>query len=128
MPIAEVVSDALGESPMLNDVVKAVSTYAATLARLAEQAVHHRDVKPANLFRLGDEWVIGDFGLVTFPGKDAATEPGQKLGPANFVAPEMVQDATQAKAGPADVWWLAKTLWVLATGQTGPHPGSFGSM
>ena len=116
MPIAETVREALTDTPTLDEVVAAVRAYATTLATLAEQGVHHRDVKPDNLFRLHDEWVVGDFGLVTWPGKSAATEPGQKLGPANFVAPEMVRDATQADAGPADVWSLAKVLWVLRDG------------
>jgi serine/threonine protein kinase len=123
MPIAVTVREALGDAPTLGEVVDAVRVYAATLAALAEQRVHHRDLKPDNLFRLDGEWVVGDFGLVTWPGKGAATEPGQKLGPANFVAPEMVRDATQADAGPADVWSLAKVLWVLATGQNYPPPG-----
>jgi hypothetical protein len=123
MPIAQTVREALGDAPTLDEVVGALRAYAATLAALADQRVHHRDLKPDNLFRLDGEWVVGDFGLVTWPGKSAATEPGQKLGPANFVAPEMVQDATQADAGPADVWSLAKVLWVLATGQNYPPPG-----
>ena len=123
MPIAQTVREALGDAPTLDEVVGAIRAFATTLAGLAEQGVHHRDLKPDNLFRLDDEWVVGDFGLVTWPGKSAATEPGQKLGPANFVAPEMVQDPTQADAGPADVWSLAKVLWVLATGQNYPPPG-----
>lgn len=123
MPIAETVREALADTPTLDEVVGAVRAYATTLAALAEQGVHHRDLKPDNLCRLDDEWVVGDFGLVKWPGKSNATEPGQKLGPANLVAPEMVQDATQAEAGPADVWSLAKVLWVLATGQNYPPPG-----
>ncbi len=114
MPIAQTVREALGDDPMLDEVVDSVRMYARTPAALAEAGMHHRDIKPGNLFRLGDEWMVGDFGLVTWPGKDAATEPGQKLGPANFVAPEMVNDPTAADAGPADVWSLAKVLWVLA--------------
>lgn len=123
MPIAETLRDALGDSPTLELIVEAIRDYATTLALLAAQGIHHRDIKPANLFRLGEEWMVGDFGLVTYPGKDAATEPGQQLGPAHFVAPEMVNDPTQADAGPADVWSLAKTLWVLAAGQNYPLPG-----
>lgn len=60
---------------------------------------------------------------MTWPGKQALTEPGQKLGPAHFVAPEMVENPASADAGPADVWSLAKVLWVLASGQNYPPPG-----
>jgi hypothetical protein len=114
---------ALGADPTLDEVVDAVRVYAATLARLAEAGVHHRDLKPDNLFRRKDQWVVGDFGLVTWPGKQALTEPGQKLGPAHFVAPEMVEGPASADPGPADVWSLAKVLWVLASGQNYPPPG-----
>jgi serine/threonine protein kinase len=38
------------------------------LADLAEEGISHRDVKPENLFRLDDAWVIGAFGLVDYPG------------------------------------------------------------
>jgi serine/threonine protein kinase len=123
MPIAETVRVALGTGPTLDEVVDAVRVYAFTLARLAETGVHHRDLKPDNLFRREDEWVVGDFGLVTWPGKQALTEPGQKLGPAHFVAPEMVEDPAAADPEPADVWSLAKVLWVLASGQNYPPPG-----
>lgn len=123
MPIAETVRAALGTGPALDEVVQAVHVYAATLARLAEGGVHHRDLKPDNLFRHEDQWVVGDFGLVTWPGKQALTEPGQKLGPAHFVALEMVDDPAGADAGLADVWSLAKVLWVLASGQNYPPPG-----
>jgi hypothetical protein len=123
MPIAETVRGALGEAPTLERVVNAVHVYATTLAHLAETGVHHRDLKPDNLFRYNDQWVVGDFGLVTWPGKQILTEPGQKLGPAHYVAPEMVENPTDADLGPADVFSLAKVLWALATGQTYPPPG-----
>ena len=123
MPIAETVRAALGTSPTLDQVVDALRVYADTLARLAEAGVHHRDLKPDNLFRHEGDWVVGDFGLVTWPGKQALTEPGQKLGPAHFVAPEMVEHRGGVDPGPADVWSLAKVLWVLASGQNYPPPG-----
>ena len=123
MPIAMTVTTALGPDPTLDEIVAALSVYARTLAGLADAAVYHRDLKPDNLFALDDQWLVGDFGLVTWPGKQALTEPGQKLGPAHYVAPEMVEDPASADPGPADVWSLAKVLWVLATGQHYPAPG-----
>jgi hypothetical protein len=123
MPMCTTVVAALGGAPTLDEVVEAVASYASTLAALARQGIFHRDLKPANLFRYAGHWVVGDFGLVIFPGKQQLTEAGQKLGPANFVAPEMVIAPTAADPGPADVWSLAKTLWVLAVGQNYPPPG-----
>lgn len=123
MPVARTLRDALGEAPSLEQVVEAVGVCARTLAGLAAEGVFHRDLKPNNLFERGGSWLVGDFGLVTWPGKQALTEAGDKLGPAHFVAPEVIADPAVADPGPADVWSLAKTLWVLAVGQNYPPPG-----
>jgi hypothetical protein len=123
MPLAQTVRMVLGDDASLEHVVEAIASYAETLATLAERGVHHRDLKPDNLFVLDGRWVVGDFGLVTIPGAEELTEPGSKLGPANFIAPEMVTDAAAAADGPADVWSIAKTLWALAAHARYPPQG-----
>lgn len=123
MPMAQPLKDALGEDPEPETVVKAVASIARTLATLAERGIGHRDIKPANLFRLDSRWVIGDFGLVTYPEKNPQTQHGIKLGPTDFMAPEMRADADSAQAEPADVWALSKTLWSLLA-KTLPLPGT----
>jgi serine/threonine protein kinase len=123
MPIAVRVRDALGSSPALESVVEAVVSFADTLADLVEVDTYHRDIKPANLFKHNDQWVIGDFGLAAFPGKESLTGTTRQIGARNFTAPEMIDHPDTAAGGPADVYSLAKTLWVLATGQTWPPPG-----
>ena len=124
MPIARPIREALGSDPDPAVVVGAVGEIAATLASLAADGVAHRDIKPDNLFELDGRWVIGDFGLVTYPDKDPRTQHGRKLGPLDYMAPEMRQDADRADPGPADVWALGKTLWVLVTGAELPLPGT----
>ena len=57
------------------------------------------------------------------PGAEILTEPDRIVGPANFVAYEMMTSADSADPYRADVYSLAKTLWVLATGQLGLLPG-----
>jgi hypothetical protein len=121
--VAEGVRDALGTDPELATVVAAVHEYAQTFADLASKGFHHRDVKPENLFRLGGAWVVGDFGLVDYPGKIDITAPGRKLGPLFYRAPEMLRNPDTADPGPADVYSLAKTLWALAAGQNFPPDG-----
>lgn len=123
MPVAKTVRLALGDEPSLEEVAETVAACAHTLAALAEENVFHRDLKPSNLFERDRQWLVGDFGLVTWPDKQELTEAGDKLGPAHFIAPEMVTNPEGAAAGPADVWSLAKTLWVLAAGQNYPPPG-----
>ena len=125
MPLATRIRVALGDEPGLAAVVEAVAATSATLARLAADGVGHRDVKPDNLFSLDGRWVIGDFGLVTYPGKQAITAGRRKLGPLHFIAPEMLNAPDAAAFGPADVFSLAKTLWTLATGLEFPLPGEY---
>jgi serine/threonine protein kinase len=96
---------------------------AATLARLHEIGIAHRDIKPSNIFMLDDQWMLGDFGLATFPGKPKLTGRGEKLGPLHYIAPEMLNKADGADGPPADVYSLAKLLWKLAEGERYPFPG-----
>jgi hypothetical protein len=123
MPVAETLSDALGEAATLDDVVRALASCATTLAALHEEGIFHRDLKPSNLFMVDGDPLVGDFGIATWPEKQALTEAGDKLGPAHFIAPEMVRDPASAAPGPADVYSLAKTLWTLAVGDRFPPPG-----
>jgi hypothetical protein len=80
-------------------------------------------VKPDNLLRLGDVWSIGDFGLVKYPAGQALTEHGRKLGPTDFMAPEMRESPDTADPELADGYSIAKTLWVLLAGANLPFPG-----
>jgi hypothetical protein len=122
-PVAVPVAAALGEEPSVTEVVAAIETFALTLAELAERGIGHRDVKPDNLFRYDKRWAIGDFGLADYPGKEAITAPGRRLGPLYFIAPEMLREPDLAEAEPADVYSLTKTLWALASGRRYPPEG-----
>src|SRR5205085_1924638 len=51
------------------------------------------------------------------------TEHGKPIGPLHFAAYELIADPVNADALAADVYALAKTLWVLATGQAFPPDG-----
>jgi serine/threonine protein kinase len=123
MPIAVPISKALGPNPTLESVVAAIADVADTLARLATQSISHRDIKPGNLYSYDGSWAVGDFGLVDFPDKAQLTTDSRQLGPLYFHAPEMLEDPINAAGGPADVYSLTKTLFVLASGQKYPPPG-----
>jgi serine/threonine protein kinase len=114
---------ALKTTPGLPSIVSAVGQIAQTLARLAADDISHRDIKPDNLFRLSDEWVIGDFGLVKYPEQEPVTRRGKRVGSYDFMAPEMRQDADTANAELADVYSLAKTLWAVAARRPDPPLG-----
>ena len=122
MPEATVAGDPLEDAPLLT-VVEAVASFAETLADLGTMGVSHRDIKPDNLFLHDGRWKVGDWGLVSYPDKAALTLPGRKLGPTWFIAPEMLLDPEHADGRQADVYSLAKTLWVLSAGQRYPATG-----
>jgi serine/threonine protein kinase len=124
MPVATPLTEVLEKETELAIVVDAVATFAETLIDLAGKGISHRDIKPGNLFRFQDKWVIGDFGIADYPEKEALTEQGKKLGPLHFMAPEMLENPDTADGNLADVYSLAKTLWVLAAGQNFLHPVS----
>ncbi|WP_084599810.1 protein kinase domain-containing protein [Actinoplanes subtropicus] len=123
MPIAEPLLGALGHEASTEVVVSAVLAFARTLNILHGRGVSHRDIKPANLYRYRDSWAIGDFGLVDAPGVDPLTDGAQNVGPRHYIAPEMILNPAGADGAPADVYSLAKTIWVLLTGQAFPLPG-----
>ncbi|WP_433418835.1 hypothetical protein ACQP1V_03825 [Microtetraspora malaysiensis] len=131
MPRAQLLQDGLGDDATLRDVVSHVAFLAGVLADLAEQGTYHRDIKPGNLFWWNDGPVLADFGIAAWnagvPRTRLAhpvglTRPGQKLGPANFIAPEMRNGSPADRGERADVYSLAKTLFVLALPQRGPYP------
>lgn len=123
MPVATPIADALQECP-LADVVHAVATIADTLWRLQrDHNIAHRDIKPGNLYELDGAWLIGDFGLVALPDTDGLTAEGRPLGPAHYMAYEMIRDPSIADPHAADVYSLGKTMWVLATDQRFPPEG-----
>lgn len=123
MPIATPVAEVLRGRP-LADVVQATAAIADTLWRLQrDHGIAHRDIKPGNLYELDGAWLIGDFGLVALPDTDGLTAEGRPLGPAHYMAYEMIRDPSSADAHAADVYSLGKTLWVLATDQRFPPEG-----
>ena len=123
MPIATPIAPALENRP-LRDVVEAVGAIADTLARLIEDhGVGHRDIKPGNLYELDGAWLVGDFGLIDVPDVEELTRSNRPLGPANFTAYEVILDPKNAASGPADVYSVGKSLWVLATGVNWPPLG-----
>ncbi|SDA63462.1 Serine/threonine protein kinase [Pseudomonas sp. NFACC15-1] len=125
MARATPIREALGNESSLYNVVVAMHGIANVLAQLHSCGVTHRDIKPENLFIYNSVWSVGDFGLATFDGKESKTQSGEKIGPIHYIAPEMLNDAKESRGEPADVFSLAKTLWVLATGQSFALPGSY---
>src|SRR5262245_38130865 len=122
MPIAQPIASTLDQDDPFF-VLKGIVQIFETLTRLHASGISHRDIKPDNIYLLDESWVLADFGIASFPGKEALTEAGRKLGPMFYIAPEMLNSPDTADGSAADVYSLAKTLWVLLSGQTYPPPG-----
>ncbi len=122
MPIAQPIKSAVDQDDPFF-VLKGTIQVFQTLASLHCSGISHRDIKPDNIYLLDGNWVLADFGIASFPGKEALTEAGRKLGPMFYIAPEMLNSPDTADGSAADIYSLAKTLWVLLSGQTYPPPG-----
>ncbi|XYQ92999.1 serine/threonine-protein kinase [Pseudomonas syringae] len=125
MARATPIKQSLGDGANLHKVISAIHGIANVLVHLHARGVTHRDIKPENLFICDGVWSVGDFGLATFDGKESKTRSGEKIGPMHYIAPEMLNDSKKSRGEPADVFSLAKTLWVLASGQNFALPGSY---
>ena len=113
----------LDQKSSVDDTLAACLCIAEIVSELHAKNISHRDIKPENLFLLNDVWMVGDFGLASFPEKGEITPAGEKLGPLFYIAPEMLNNPNAADGKAADVYSLAKLLWKLLTGQTYPLPG-----
>lgn len=89
---------------------------AESLKKLHENEVVHRDIKPSNIIvREGKPYLI-DFGLAM--DKDSPhvnTRDGRSLGAKYTMSPEMRRYPRTADYYKADVYSLAKTLWICLT-------------
>lgn len=95
--------------------VSCIADLSEVLINLHSKDIVHRDIKPRNIYYFNNSWAFGDFGLVEYPEKTDLTEKGESVGPRNTIAPEMKRDAINSNGKPADIYSLAKTLWILLT-------------
>jgi len=97
-----------------------VADVAEGLAALHAEGRIHGDVKPENILRVGDRWVLGDFGVTSvLEGSYAVTHAAT----IDYRPPEAAhaENGTRQHRS-ADVWALGVSLHVAATGRH-PFPG-----
>lgn len=88
-----------------------------TIEFLHNNNITHRDLKIENILMIGNEPKISDFGLANFPKQKRVSRLNEKIGPAFTIAPEMKRISSISEYKKADVYSLAKTLWVILTKQ-----------
>jgi len=124
MPVATPIFNKLPELS-LDDKTLAVIELADTMTLLHAHGIVHRDIKPRNLYFYKGHYCLGDFGLVDYPDKSDVTHSRETVGPKFSVAPEMKREAKTADGKKADVYSLAKTLWMLLTGNDTGFEGMY---
>jgi serine/threonine protein kinase len=102
-----------------DEVREAAEHVALALAYLCDRGAVHRDVKPANILRVGNVWKLGDFGLVRGFAGTSMQASGRK-GTVVYMSPE----AMLGETGPfVDVWALGAVIQECLTG-TLPYSGN----
>jgi len=92
------------------------------LCRLHHQGIAHRDIKIENILMYQEHYVLSDFGLVFYQDKPRVTKTDERLGAKRTLAPEMERPGSKnADPFKADVYSIAKTIWVILT----EHQDSF---
>jgi len=117
MPIAKPAIDYIIENNFdIAEIVRGTLELCQTLEKLHEKGVSHRDIKPSNIYYYEREFCLGDFGLVDFPeNENDFTRSDKGLGAIFTIAPEMKRNPKYADGKKADVFSLAKTMWMFLT-------------
>lgn len=115
MPIAKPAIHYIVENKFdIKNIIEKVIQLCTTLEELHKKDISHRDIKPSNIYYYKNRFYFGDFGLVEFPDNiNHFTRSDKGLGAIFTIAPEMKRNPKEADGKKADVFSLAKTLWMF---------------
>ncbi|WP_131801046.1 protein kinase domain-containing protein [Bacillus tropicus] len=116
MPIASNIDEQLKKMDS-NQKIDLIINIGDVLIKLHKKGIVHRDIKPGNILFYADEYYLADFGLVDYPDKEDVTMKFESVGPKWTMAPEMRRSPQTADGKKADVYSLAKTMWIILTGE-----------
>ncbi len=121
MPIAISAVDYIARNKLdIKEIVKGVVSLSETLEKLHKKDICHRDIEPSNIYYYNNKFAFGDFGLVDFPDNaDDFTKSDKGLGAIFTIASEMKRNPKKADSKKADVFSLAKTMWMFLTNNLG---------
>lgn len=127
MPIARSIMQHINDSKLqTGKIILGIIQLTDTLSELHFKGISHRDIKPSNIYYYEKRFYFGDFGLVEFPDNlHDFTRSDKGLGAIFTIAPEMKRNPKQADGKKADVFSLAKTMWMLLTGDERGFDGPY---
>jgi serine/threonine-protein kinase len=124
MPLAEAIGKTVsGES--VENRIQIIKALLKMLVNLHSQGIAHRDIKPSNILLYEGNYVLSDFGLVYFYGKSSNTPPHIPMGAKWTRSPQMERNALTADKFKSDVYSMAKTIWMLFTGDLTSFEGQY---
>lgn len=111
----------------ITKIIKNVLEIAKILKQLHRKKISHRDIKPENILCIDNKWYLSDFGLVDYPSAENITidEKNRALGPRMTIAPEFKRNPDTSEGTKADIYSLAKTLWIFLTGDKNCFDGQY---
>ena len=111
----------------ITKIIKNVLEIAKILKQLHRKKISHRDIKPENILCISNKWYLSDFGLVDYPSTENITidEKNRALGPRMTIAPEFKRNPDTSEGTKADIYSLAKTLWIFLTGDKNCFDGQY---
>ncbi len=128
MPVAVSIKEHFCSNVDPINIIECIRCLAKTLNALHKKGIFHRDIKPSNIYFYKDLYCLGDFGLVDYPGKEDLTKTKEQVGAKHTIAPEFKREAKDADGSKGDAYSLAKTLWMLLTGDNTSFDGRYDSL
>lgn len=114
MPLAESFKEKIKQKNPL-EIASEFIPLTQTIIELHDKKIAHRDIKPDNLLYFNDRIFLADFGLVKYPERTELTPDKRDVGAKFTMAPEMRRKANKADGLPADIYSLAKSIWMSLT-------------
>ena len=124
MPLASSIEDRIFKASV-DEKIAIIKQLLEMLVLLHNHDIAHRDIKPSNILYFENRFVLSDFGLVFFRRKMSKTRTREKIGPKQTIAPQMEKDASSADAFKADVYSMAKTIWIILTNDSDSFGGQY---
>lgn len=117
MPIATpVINYIIEKKCSISEIIQGTIELCLTLEKLHEKGISHRDIKPSNIYYYEGKFCLGDFGLVELSENlNDFTKSNKGLGAIFTISPEMKRNPKNADGKKADVFSLAKTVWMFLT-------------